>query len=361
MEFEFEFEFKFDKPMSHLMTRWMTPAFITALLALLTVEATTRLTMRDFFAGRYTYGFDERSGFVDTTDGQVRFARTGGRRFYAQQVSRTKPERTFRIVTVGDSIAHGASLEESYSGLLGELLRRAGYRVESLNLAVPGFGVRRQQIILQRALELEPDLVILHFGLSNEFEDERDWKRLQQANPWHPSQWLLHSHLIARLHEYRNDQLLHKFLPERIRQIGALSDAEDESSANRDPARLAVWRGQFDETLPRSLQLIEAAGACALLVPRVMLRSEGGQTRLDDGGLEAMLTGRLGPRARWLQPARVFGEHPDPAGFAKDTVHWHPPTHARFAQALADGLSSGSLPIDETTRERLRAARSSKN
>ena len=150
--------------------KFATPAFLAVVLILVAIELLIRFTMVDFFSGRYQYGFDEASGFVENPNGNVRFVRAGGRRFYEQSMSKSKTANTFRIITVGDSIARGASLEESYPAVLGEQMRSRGFQVESINLAVPGFGARRQQIVLRRALRYSPDLIIFHFGMSNEFE-----------------------------------------------------------------------------------------------------------------------------------------------------------------------------------------------
>ena len=169
------------EPRSRSLLKYTTPAFLAVLVTLVIMELLIRFTMVDFFSGRYQYGFDEQSGFFDNSNGTVQFVRAGGRRFYEQSMERTKPANTFRIITVGDSIARGASLSEAYPALLGEQLRARGYRVESINLAVPGFGARRQQIVLRRALSYSPDLIIFHFGMSNEFEDDRDWGRAKQS------------------------------------------------------------------------------------------------------------------------------------------------------------------------------------
>jgi GDSL-like Lipase/Acylhydrolase family len=321
--------------------RFMTPAFLALLVVMGSIELLIRFTMVDFFSGRYQYGFDQTSGFVESPDGAIRFVRAGGRRFYEQSLPRAKSAATFRIITVGDSIARGASLDEAYPAILAEKMRARGFRVESINLAVPGFGARRQQIVLRRALQYSPDLVIFHFGMSNEFEDERDWNRAQQSEHKHPRDWPLRSYLIARLHEYKSEQITPKFLPEKIRLMSALSDAEDEASANRDPARVAAWRAAFAGTFRESLQLLRAANTPVLLVPRVQVFGAAHAISFDDSGLRQLLTTELSQNAYWLDPAQLFGQHPALELFAKDRVHWHPPAHRIAAGAMADLLSGG--------------------
>ncbi len=322
-------------------SKFATPAFWAVLLTLVGMELLIRFTMVDFFSGRYQYGFDQDSGFVET-DRSVQFVRAGGRRFYEQHMLREKPAATFRIITVGDSIARGASLEEAYPAILGEQMRARGFRVESINLAVPGFGARRQQLVLRRALQYSPDLVIFHFGMSNEFEDERDWGRAQQANSQHPRDWARRSYLIARLHEYKSEQITPKLLPENIRLQSALSDAEDEASANRDPARVAAWRRSFAQIFGESLQALQVARIPVLMIPRVQVLGDGRVSAYDDSGLRQLLGEYLGNRVFWLDPANLFGPLADRELFAKDRVHWHPPAHRIAAHALADRLAGGS-------------------
>ncbi len=320
---------------TRLLRRLVAPAFFASLAVLVLIECLIRITMVDFFSGRYQYGFDTQSGFVETADGRVNFVRAGGRRFYPQSMTRAKAPGTFRVITVGDSIARGASLEEAYPAQFGKRLRDQGYHIESINLAVPGFGSTRQLLVLRRALEYHPDLVILHFGMSNEFEDERDEKRAAAARGTHPRDWPLKSYLIARLHEYKIDLVTPRLLPEKIRVMSALDDAEEEASANRDPVRVQGWLRRFSSIFDRSLAALAEAGVPVLLIPRVELRDESPDTRLDDAGLARLLEHHLGARVRWLDLRAVFGEHPAIELFSRDRVHLHPPAHQVLGDALA--------------------------
>ena len=100
----------------------------------------------------------------------VRFA--GGRLttsdtgFRGRDVSSPKPEGVYRIVGIGDSymFGQGVSDDETYlarladpgSGLL------SGRRVETVNLAVPGFNtVMEVELLRERIDRLEPDLLLI--------------------------------------------------------------------------------------------------------------------------------------------------------------------------------------------------------
>ena len=81
-------------------------------------------------------------------------------------VPRPKPASTFRIVGIGDSymFGQGVSDEETYLARLATLLAetRARPRVETVNLAVPGFNtVMEVEMLREHGAALEPDLVLI--------------------------------------------------------------------------------------------------------------------------------------------------------------------------------------------------------
>ncbi len=80
-----------------------------------------------------------------------------------------KPDRTFRIVGLGDSHMFGSGVAEGQTYL--ELLQRRlndaavdGRRYEALNFATPGFNTAQEVATLEhRALAFDPDLVLVHY------------------------------------------------------------------------------------------------------------------------------------------------------------------------------------------------------
>ena len=77
-----------------------------------------------------------------------------------------KPEGTYRIAVIGDSIVTGqeVDLEETVYRRLEAVLQGAGRDVEVLGFAVRGFGTDQEYRLLEHyALKYEPDLVVLVF------------------------------------------------------------------------------------------------------------------------------------------------------------------------------------------------------
>jgi len=166
--------------------RICSKAFLLFLGVLLAAELIARVFFAQTLSGRFDYGYAPRAGFVEHADGRVDLVRAGGRRFFPQSFTMHRPADTFRIMVIGDSVPRGKNVASSYAGQLGTLLNDSGIRTESLNLCVPGFGARRKQLVLEQALKYEPSLIILHVNGSNEFEDEREWKRHEEFQSNHP-------------------------------------------------------------------------------------------------------------------------------------------------------------------------------
>ena len=85
-----------------------------------------------------------------------------------------KPEGTFRIATIGDSISYGHDVaqREAFSAVLEELLEqhfsREGLRFEVLNFGVTGYGVTQiAESLRAKALAFDPDLVLYAYCLND--------------------------------------------------------------------------------------------------------------------------------------------------------------------------------------------------
>lgn len=78
-----------------------------------------------------------------------------------------KPANTFRIVVVGDSVTFGWKVprESAMPKVLERLLNtRTDSAYEVINLSVPGYNTAQEsEVIKTKALELDPDLVVLSF------------------------------------------------------------------------------------------------------------------------------------------------------------------------------------------------------
>jgi len=87
--------------------------------------------------------------------------------FREREITRKAPGR-YRIAVVGDSFTWGAGIErdERFSNVLEASL---GPRYEVLNFGIPGNNMREHLAVINRALEVSPDFVLLQLYI-NDFE-----------------------------------------------------------------------------------------------------------------------------------------------------------------------------------------------
>lgn len=116
-------------------------------------------------------------------------------------VPRPKPASTFRIIGIGDSymFGQGVSDEETYLARLaeprGDLL--PGRRIETVNLAVPGFNTAMEvEMLRERGAALEPDLVLIEV-VGNDLDLPNFlWS---SVDPWTPRRSFLLDFIRSRL------------------------------------------------------------------------------------------------------------------------------------------------------------------
>ena len=116
-----------------------------------------------------------------------------------------------------------------------------GIKAESFNLAIGGNGSARSEIILRKALDYEPSLIILHVDNGDEFEDEREFKRAEAFKSWHPKNWLMKSFFVRRLYEFKTEQIYWKWIPEPVRELAGVNDAGDKQRAGQNPETRREW------------------------------------------------------------------------------------------------------------------------
>ena len=92
--------------------------------------------------------------------------------FRGDEISVTKPEHTYRIVTVGGSTTYSIDVlnyQHSYPYLLGEYLQASGYKdVEVINAGVAAHTSFHNLMNLEfRVLPLDPDLIIIYQGFND--------------------------------------------------------------------------------------------------------------------------------------------------------------------------------------------------
>ncbi|MEQ2008745.1 MAG: hypothetical protein ABMA26_18350, partial [Limisphaerales bacterium] len=176
----------------------------------------------------------------------------------------------------------------SYAGQLGELLRARGVKTESFNLSVPGYGTRRKQLIVEQALKYQPSLVILHVNDSNEYEDEREWRRREEFRGWHPRNWLMKCLVIRRLHEMKQEKVYWEWLPASVRNQRAASDADAEVKASLNPEKLRQWSELVRRQTTETIALARKSGVRVLLVSQATATLKAAGATPDDNGLDAL-------------------------------------------------------------------------
>jgi hypothetical protein len=323
-------------PSPRTPARLTTRAFLLAVGLLIVAEGVVRLFFSSSMSGRFDYGYNPTAGFVERADGTVSLERSGGRRFFPQRFPVQPPPTTYRVMVVGDSVPRGSSLESSYARQLGSLFASEGALCEAWNLAVPGYGVRRVQVVLRQALRYHPSLVVLHVNDSNEYEDEREWRRSREFQGWHPRNWLMKSLVFRRLYEARTEKVSWELLPEAVRGRQGVNDADAEIAASMNPARLAEWGDRVRTVTRESVRLCTEAGVPVVLVTQARrTRLADGRLGLDDGGLDAFAQSLTNRTVAWVAMSRVFRDA-DLATTYADGSHVRPPAHQALARALRD-------------------------
>ncbi len=321
------------------MLRRFTKPFLLVLVLFGLAELVTRTFFARSMSGRFDYGYHPTAGFQENADGTLKLVRAGGRRFHPQQFARKRPPGTLRIMVFGDSVPRGPSLEAAYPAQIQKLLTQQGVNAEAWNLAVPGYGAHRTHLVLRKALEYEPDLVILHLNDSNEYEDEREWKRSQEFNTWHPRNWLMKSLVLRRLREMKTERVFWRWLPEDIRRQSGVHDVDAEISAGMDAQKLRQWRDNVRKYLQANVEACRAKGVPLLVITQARLTRHPttGGVSLEDNGLDELASLLTAPDVTLVSMKTLFAEAEFAPLFA-DSSHLRANGHEFLAKKLVSVL-----------------------
>ena len=229
----------------------------------------------------------------------------------------------------------GPSFKAAYAWQLGQELRQHHLKAESINMALPGYGARRCQVVLQKALEFEPSLIIMHVNDTNKWEDEREWRRSQEFKGWHPRHWLMKVFIFRRLYEAKLEKVFWPLVPDQIRLKYAVSDADAQVAASKDPEEIAARIRLAQETMVENVALVRRAPyppAGDFPVPAGERRRAA--PHLTDHGLEAMCAALNGPGVYHLSMREVFNG-PDFASYFSDSGHLKSQGHRLLAEAIS--------------------------
>lgn len=252
-----------------------------------------------------------------------------------------KPEGTYRIIGLGDSVMFGwgVAQEEPFLEVLERRLDAGGGRkLEVLNFAVPGYNTAMEVATFEhRALAFDPDLVILHF-VQNDLKLPHFLQQPPQL--WTLRRWYLKDLVKTRLRllaSYREEQLL-------PHDLGSFSQEDRERA--RDRYRHMEGESGFLRSMAR---LAELTGFRSIEVVVVMMGDDGTPWSLarqaaEEHGFELLVM------------APYFSAYLTAHGFAHDRQGWqeafwlsssdqHPnaATHELYAEALLGKLSEMGL------------------
>jgi len=321
------------------MKRWFTPAFLTMLTVLVGAELVVRVFFARSMSGRFDYGYSPTAGFVDNANGTVSLVHAGGRPFWPQTFAMPRPPGVFRIMVIGDSVPRGPSLEASYATQIGEKLRTLGIKAESLNLAIGGNGSARSEIILRKALDYQPSLIILHADNGDEYEDEREYARAQEFKSWRPKNWLMKSLFIRRLYEAKTEQIYWKWVPAQVRMLADVNDSGNKALAAQNPTTRREWDESAQKNIAASVALARARGVPILLLTAAREQDDGhGSLYLDDRGMDKMVQPMLGSGVYFLSMKQILGATNFTAFYTGDGTHLRPAGHALIADAVVKKL-----------------------
>ena len=300
-----------------------------------------------FFAqdisGRFDYGYNPQAGFAEHADGTVELFRAGG------GVSIPRPSSAIGPRGPSASLwwatpSPGVQLSETaYPWFLGDGLRRHDIAAESINLAVPGYGPRRCQVVLQKILEYEPSLIVLHINDINKWEDEREWRRSQEFKGWHPRHWLMKVFIFRRLYEAKLEKVFWPLVPEAIRLKYAANDADAQVAAAQDPQEVAARIRLAKETTVENVAMLHQRHIPIILVTQCRLEEDPQRgLYLSDHGLDPLGESLVGPGTYHISMKDVFSRRDFRAFFTNFSGHLHKEGHQILAHAICEKIETGA-------------------
>jgi hypothetical protein len=327
------------------MRQLFTPAFILVLGLLALAEVGAHLFFAQSVSGRFEYGYSPTAGFRENGNGVVELYRAGGRPFHPQSFMKERPPGTFRIFVVGDSVPRGPSFKDAYPWVLGRELRKRQVPAESFNLALPGYGARRCQVVFKKVLEYEPSLIILHIDDTNKYEDEREYRRSQEFKGWHPRHWLMKIFIFRRLYEAKLEKVFWKLVPQQIREKFALRDPDAPLRAmSKDPRERAEMRQLALEVTAQDIALARRRNVPVLLISQCRLEpSPGNPCSLTDRDLDSLGRSLIGKGVYHLSMKEVFSRVPDPQDYFADGSHMKKSGHRLLAEAIMQKVQGERL------------------
>jgi hypothetical protein len=296
-------------------------AALLALVAIVALELVAYYGYRQKPLERMQFGYARDAGFREE-NGRLSIRRSSSRAFWDQSYPVAKPAGTARIMLVGDSVLRGGSYEDSAAGRLRRDLERCGVQAEVWNLSSPGYGSQRKHLMVQKALEYRPDLIVYQANVTTEYEDSREWERKERHASWHPSNWPEKLPLIGRIALSKNEQVFWKWLDREVR-AGLDPAGADLEQALRSKSDIDYWMPIMVGNFTKTVALLKDAKVPLLVLARASLVDD--TAEMTDFGLEAEVSGLAGREGfAWLSTRKIFSQG-DARKYFFDGTHW---THA---------------------------------
>ena len=135
-----------------------------------TLVASRRMPLERYGDGDRPYYLFEKNKDYNWEGIDVHISSSG---FRGDEINIPKPENTFRILNIGDSVAFGWEVNEvdTYGKQLEQMLndQNDGINYEVINAGVPGWNIKMERdFLLQEGIQYEPDLIIMDLTIVND-------------------------------------------------------------------------------------------------------------------------------------------------------------------------------------------------
>jgi hypothetical protein len=295
---------------------------IVAVVALVILEFWAYFGFHESSAERNAFGYSREAAF-SVDEAFVAIAPAASRRFWTQRYPKVMPPGWKRIMVIGDSAIRGATLVDSLTEVLRrELSEHCAMSAQVWNLASPGYGSRRKAVVVQKALEFRPDLIIYHAGLTTEYEDDREWERNATYHSWHPSHWVDQLPFLGRAKLSKLEKAYWQLLPEDVRAASLEDPLSVRLAAIASKTDSSYWMPKMLSNLDRTVAEVRAAGVPILILVHAFFDPASG--RVTDAGLDRAIADRYAsrPGVMIVSNRELFSSSPDASDLFFDTSHW---------------------------------------
>lgn len=306
--------------LSHARKIVVTAMLVLAALVILEVGA--YFGYHESAAERNAFGFSRDAAF-SVEGSEVAISTASSRRFWTQQYPLVKPPGWKRIMVIGDSVIRGATFGDSLTERLRkELDARCAMKAEVWNLASPGYGSRRKAVVVEKALEFHPDLLIYHASLATEFEDSREWERFAAYHSMHPSHWVDQLPFLGRVKLSKLERTYWEWVPEDVRAASQENPLALRLAALASKTDSGYWTPKMLANLDRTVEVALSVGVPMIVLVRATFDPATG--RVTDDGLDQAILARYAshPEVTVVSNQELFLSRPDVAGLFYDTSHW---------------------------------------